>query len=64
MVTARVLFWLGIVVGIVEFLSYLRNMVIIPHSLLNIGILGSAFWQGGSLVGLAKIIEAIHNNKR
>lgn len=63
--TGKVLFWLGIVVMVVELASYIRMLVLIPHSLTNVGIaIGSPLWQGGSLVGIGKIIQKLYSNPR
>lgn len=60
--TGKVLFWLGIVVMIVELISYIRTMILIPHSLMNAGVaIGSPLWQGGSLIGIGKIIEKLYS---
>ena len=56
------LVWLGIVVMVIELISYVRTLIIIPHSLMNFGVvIGSPLWQGGSLIGIGKISEKLYS---
>lgn len=61
MVTGKILYWLGFLVIVLELVSYIRNMVVIPHTLTNIGIsIGSPLFQGGTLIGFGKILQKMH----
>ena len=63
--TGKVLFWLGIVVMVLELIFYIRTLILIPHSLTNAGVaIGSPVWQGGTLIGIGKIIEKLYSKPR
>ena len=70
MKTAKFLFWLGVVVIIAEFVANLVSMVhvSVAHvvdfnwSFYIISLFGS-FTQGGLLIGVGKILEAIHDKR-
>ncbi|MCL6597215.1 MAG: hypothetical protein K6T81_00575 [Alicyclobacillus macrosporangiidus] len=62
MAAGRGLVWLGVVVMLIELLSNLRNMVFMAHTLVNVGAaVGSPLWQGGTLIGIGKILEALQS---
>lgn len=70
MKTAKFLFWLGVLVMAVELVANLSTIVRIVsvHAIgLNWGtsvtLLFGGFSQGGVLIGLGKILEALQNKK-
>lgn len=66
MKAAKILFWAGIAVTVVELAGDVRAMLgglrgTSPDILFSLSTMASAFWQGAVLIGIAKILEALYN---
>lgn len=68
MKAAKILFWLGVAVTVVELVgdvaALLGGLSGTPDILFSLSTMASAFWQGGVLVGLSKIVEALYTPTR